>query len=103
MGAVFTNDIYVCADTLSAIQALQKSKSRVIASALNEKASVLGEFKIENNDCFLIGNEGQGLSGDVINACDMTCIIPMTGKTESLNAASAASVLLWEAKRGRLK
>lgn len=103
MGAVFMNNIYVCNDTLSAIKALQKDGVRVIASALNEKASVLGEFEIKNNDCFLIGNEGQGLQSDVIAACDMTCIIPMSGRTESLNAASAATILLWEAKRGKLK
>lgn len=103
MGAVFTNDIYVCDDTLSAIKSLQRGGKRVIASALDEKASVLGRFEIGKNDCFLIGNEGQGLPCDIINACDMTCIIPMSGRTESLNAASAASMLLWEAKRGRMK
>ncbi|MBQ4317292.1 MAG: RNA methyltransferase [Clostridia bacterium] len=100
MGALFMNDVYICPDTLETIKSLQNSKKRVIASALDERANVLGEFEIKKGDCFVVGNEGQGLADEVISACDMTAIIPMSGKTESLNAASAASMLLWEAKRG---
>ncbi len=100
MGALFMNDIYICSDTISAIKSLQNCGKRVIASALNEKAHVLGEFEIQNGDCFVVGNEGQGLTDEVISTCDMTAIIPMSGRTESLNAASAASMLLWEARRG---
>jgi len=100
MGALFMNDVYICPDTVIAIKSLQKSGKRVIASALNEKANVLGEFEIKSDDCFVVGNEGQGLSQQVISECDMTAIIPMSGRTESLNAASAASMILWEARRG---
>lgn len=103
MGALFTNDIYICPDTLKAIAALRNKQIRVIASALDERAQRLGEYEINENDCFVVGNEGKGLPQTVIEKCDMTCFIPMTAKTESLNAASAASVLLWEAKRGKLK
>lgn len=103
MGALFTNEVYICPDTLNAISALQDNKIRVIASALDERAQRLGEYEINENDCFAVGNEGKGLPKAVIEKCDMTCYIPMTEKTESLNAASAASVLLWEAKRGKLK
>ena len=100
MGALFMNDIYICTDTVAAIKSLQNRKKRVIASALNEKAHVLGEFEIQKDDCFAVGNEGRGLTQEVIVACDMTAIIPMSRRTESLNAASAASMLLWEARRG---
>ena len=102
MGALFTNNVYICPDAVSVIKALQGCQKRVIASALNENACVLGDFEIKDTDCFVIGNEGQGLSDEVIRACDMTAFIPMSGRTESLNAASAAAMLLWEAKRGRL-
>lgn len=103
MGALFTTDIFVCSDTVGAINALKRSDKRVIASALDERAEFLGEFEVFESDCFAVGNEGQGLSDDVISACSMTCIIPMSGKTESLNAASAASMLLWEARRRRIR
>ncbi len=102
MGALFTADIFVCPDTLATLTALKACGVRVIASALDEEAQTLGSFETKQNDCFAVGNEGQGLSEEVIAQCGMTCFIPMSGKTESLNAASAASILLWEARRNRM-
>lgn len=103
MGALFTGEIFVCRDTSKTIDALKQSNRRVIAAALSDNAYTLGEFDIETNDVFVVGNEGRGLGQTVIDSCSMTTIIPMSGKTESLNAAIASSVLLWEAKRGRMK
>ncbi len=102
MGALFTNNIYLAKSPMDAVSIMQKAGKRVIASALTDKALVLGEFEIKENDCFAVGNEGQGLSKEFINQCDVTAIIPMSGKTESLNAATASSILLWEAKRGKM-
>ena len=47
-----------------------------------------------------VGSEGRGLSAEVLAACSRTVRIPMDSRCESLNAAAAASVLLWEAARG---
>lgn len=101
MGAIFTNPVYIAKDSEKAIEILRKQGKRVIATALTEKAQILGEFEIAETDCFVIGNEGKGLTENVISACDFTAIIPMSGKTESLNAAVASAMILWEAKRGR--
>jgi len=49
----------------------------------------------------LIGNEGAGLSNSVLKICDEVVNIPMPGKAESLNAAMAASIILYEALRQR--
>ena len=46
-----------------------------------------------------MGSEGQGLSRELLARCDETIIIPMRPDSESLNAAVAASVLMWEATR----
>lgn len=46
-----------------------------------------------------IGSEGRGLSNAVLECCDRTILIPMNEHCESLNAAAAAAVLLWEAAR----
>ncbi|WP_174239941.1 RNA methyltransferase [Acidobacterium sp. S8] len=48
-----------------------------------------------------IGNEGAGLSAQLVAACDARVTIPCPGPVESLNAAIAASVLLYEASRQR--
>jgi TrmH family RNA methyltransferase len=50
---------------------------------------------------FLIGNEGSGLSGELLDRATARIAIPMPGPVESLNAAVAASVLLYEAARQR--
>ena len=46
-----------------------------------------------------IGSEGRGLSREVLDLCDQTIRIPMSDRCESLNAAIAAAVLLWESWR----
>ena len=46
-----------------------------------------------------IGSEGRGLTEGVLALCDRTIKIPMSEHCESLNAAAAATVLLWEAAR----
>ena len=46
-----------------------------------------------------IGSEGRGLSREVLALCDATVRIPMAEHCESLNAAAAAAVLLWELAR----
>ncbi len=102
MGALFTNNIFICPWVTEGIDILKSLGKRVIASALTEKAQVLGEFEILPDDCFVVGNEGKGLTEEAIKSCSFTAIIPMSGKTESLNAANAAAILLWEAKRGRI-
>ena len=50
---------------------------------------------------FLIGNEGNGLREEVAAAADCWIRIPMRGQVESLNAAVAAAVLMFEASRQR--
>lgn len=47
-----------------------------------------------------IGSEGRGLTPEMLELCDRTIRIPMTERCESLNAAIAATVLLWESYRG---
>ena len=50
----------------------------------------------------IIGNEGKGISDSVMGHADTFVRIPMPGQAESLNAAMAATVLLFEAMRQRL-
>lgn len=103
MGALFTGEIYICPNTVEAVGTLKNQNRRVIATALTDNAYTLGEFEISESDVFVIGNEGKGLTDEVIGACSMTAIIPMSGRTESLNAAIASAICLWEARRGRMK
>ena len=96
MGAVFNRQIDVVEDLPAVIAQFRGNGRRVFAAALDGKAKTLGQFAIERGDCVVIGNEGHGLSKETIEACDGRVFIPMSPHVESLNAAVAASVLMWE-------
>jgi TrmH family RNA methyltransferase len=103
MGGLFRMDVDVIPtnELAAAIGILRASGRRVFAAALREDAHALGELELLRGDCFVIGNEGHGLSQSVIGACDACAIIPMTEGSESLNAAAAAAICIWETVRAK--
>ena len=96
MGTLFNQPIDRVADMTETVRAFVKNGRRVFAAALDARAARLGSFEIQTGDCVLIGNEGHGLSREVIEACTNSVIIPMSERAESFNAAVAASLLMWE-------
>jgi TrmH family RNA methyltransferase len=69
-------------------------------------AGMEGSTAIDETDCrrpiaLVVGNEAWGLPPEVLQAADETVSIPMPGRTESLNAAMAGSIMLFEALRQR--
>ena len=72
-----------------------RAAAETFAAALDRDAWQLGSFAPVCGDCVVIGNEGHGLRASTIAACDRTVFIPMTDRAESLNAAVAASLLMW--------
>ncbi len=58
-------------------------------------------FSFLGGTAFLIGNEGKGLSGELADRAEEYVKIPMEGQVESLNAAVAASLLMYEVHRQR--
>lgn len=70
----------------------------VYGAMLDESAKRLGEVKFPEKTAIVIGSEGSGISPEVAAICDEKIYIPIKG-AESLNAAMAASVLLWEISR----
>ena len=99
MGTLFSQRIDRAASLVDAIGELREGGRRVLAAALDDSALRLGEFDVLPGDCAVIGNEGHGLSGETIAHCTGSVYIPMTERAESLNAAVAASVLMWELYR----
>jgi tRNA G18 (ribose-2'-O)-methylase SpoU len=53
--------------------------------------------------CVVFGNEGLGISKEVLESCDEAVAIPMPEKVDSLNVGAAAAVFLYEANRQREK
>lgn len=96
MGSLFSMRIDRVDSVPGAVTRLRALGRRVFAAALDDKATRLGETEFIEGDCVVIGNEGHGLSEATLSACDATVYIPMAKGIESLNAAVAASVLMWE-------
>ena len=100
MGAIFRLPFYRAEDLPGAVMELKAGGLRVYAAHLEGRSTYDGE-DYRRGCAFLIGNEGNGLRQEVAECADCRIRIPMEGCTESLNAAVAASILLFEAARQR--
>lgn len=100
MGSIYRLPFLYVPDFLEAVKALRKRKIPVYAAHLKGE-KYYDEFSYLNGCAFLIGNEGNGLSEETAALADTYLKIPMAGKVESLNAAVAASILMYEAARQR--
>lgn len=97
MGAHFRRSVYqMTPGQLKSL--LDASHMPLYGAALREDTQDAREVDY-HNAAIAIGSEGRGLTQEVLNLCDKTVRIPMSGRCESLNAAIAAAVLLWEAYR----
>ena len=97
MGAVFSENII----KLSAAEAAElaaKKGMKLYGAALSPRAKDIREQDLKNT-IVAIGSEGRGLSPELLGLCDGELIIPMAEGSESLNAAVAASIVLWEMAR----
>lgn len=100
MGVHFRMAIYQSnLEELTAL--LEKAGIPLYAAALGENTADLRELDL-SNAAVVIGSEGRGVSQAVLEACAGTLKIPMSERCESLNAAAAAAVILWETARGTL-
>ncbi|MBO4289465.1 MAG: RNA methyltransferase [Lachnospiraceae bacterium] len=72
-----------------------------VAMALSDNAVRLGEqdFGGEEKIAVIMGNEGEGLSAETIEACDVVVKIPMGNGVDSLNVAAASAIAFWELRK----
>lgn len=82
------------------LEIASRFSGKLLASSLEAKTA-LYECDLRGKIAFAIGNEGAGLSPELQDKAQQRFIIPMPGKVESLNAAAATAVCLFEAVRQR--
>ena len=101
VGSVFR--VPVVGVTASELEGVKRRGVRLIAAVGAHDAGVVEAQKMEfTGACALmIGNEGAGLAAEWMEMCDVRVTIPCPGAVESLNAAVAGSLLLYEASRQR--
>lgn len=99
MGALFKMNILIVDNIVDTVETLKAQGRNVYAAALDRSAVRLDELKFEKTDAVVVGNEGHGLSSQTLHACTKSLYIPMEEGSESLNAAVAASVIMWNMYR----
>lgn len=98
MGAHFLLHIYERSDLPTVAQ---QFSGKIFSTSLHAKKS-LYQMQLTGPIAFVFGNEGKGLSDEMLRISNAQIKIPMLGKTESLNAASAAAICLFESVRQRI-
>ncbi len=95
MGSVFR--VPVCRGSLADFLIKQRSSGyKIYGAGLDRNYQELQNISFEQPTVLVIGNESNGISSEIMELCDSGLFIPMLGNNESLNAAVAASIILWE-------
>jgi 23S rRNA (guanosine2251-2'-O)-methyltransferase len=100
-GAVEYMKVARVTNITSAIEDLKKKGVWIFGTAA-EGSIPMYKADLTGGTAIVIGSEGDGMSRLVRQSCDVTVHIPMKGRISSLNASTAASILLYEAVRQRL-
>jgi TrmH family RNA methyltransferase len=98
MGAHFHLSVYEDVDLLQWSRAYRERGGRVVAT-VREGGDDLYRATLARPLAIAIGNEGAGLSPPMLDVASERLTIPMPGRVESLNAAAAAAVVLFECVR----
>lgn len=97
MGAVFrTEPVFL--DSSGVIDSCRTQGIRLAITALSPNAQDIRTIELRNF-ATVIGSEGQGVSQLFMENCDRELIIPMNPRCESLNAATAATIVMWQLRQ----
>lgn len=100
MGSLFRQQVLVTDNGISILQQMKEQGWRILASVLDCHAQPLQGTAFTGKICIIIGNESRGVSQQALLCSHDTVYIPMTGGAESLNAAIAAGIFMWELRKG---
>ena len=98
MGAVFRREV-IRASWDQVLSDCREKGIPIGVTALSERASDLRQAEL-GSMAVVIGSEGQGVRQEILRSADAELIIPMNPHCESLNAAVAAAIVMWEMARG---
>lgn len=102
MGSIYRVPFVYVQDMKETLQKLHEHGIHTYAAHL-QGSTYYDTFSFAEPTAFLIGNEGNGLQKETADAAEAYLKIPMEGRVESLNAAIATSLLMYEAHRQRRK
>ena len=97
-GALFRMPVLQVDDSMEAVNMLRKMNKRIVTAALDTDIYYY-QTDLTENIALVIGNEGQGVSEVFMESSDIKVRIPMEGSIESLNAAVAAGILMYQSQK----
>ena len=99
MSAIFSLNI-LKTDALKEKLAYYKNEGyEIFAGYLNDKSEKIENISFPKKNIIVMGNEGNGVSEEILEICDKTYIIPMDTAIESLNVAVAAGITMFFARK----
>ncbi|GEB33527.1 MULTISPECIES: 23S rRNA (guanosine(2251)-2'-O)-methyltransferase RlmB [Brevibacillus] len=100
MGAMFRLPLFM-RELGQAAEEWKRQGGRVLVSSLAQDSVAYDQAEYSGKIALVIGNEGRGVSKEMLACADQFVHIPLYGKAESLNAAVAAGIFVYEAQRNR--
>ncbi len=94
MGAVFRTPV-IRSDWETVYETCQQNQIPIAVTALSPRAEDIRSVNL-NQMAVVIGSEGRGVRQEILESADRELIIPMDPRCESLNAAIAAAVVMWQ-------
>ncbi|MEG0561042.1 MAG: RNA methyltransferase, partial [Cetobacterium sp.] len=97
MGSILAMNIsYIDEDKL--VPFLKEHGYKIVVTALEDDSIPYTKLNLVEKNAFIFGNEGDGVSKDIIKSSDEKVIIPIYGTAESLNVAMATGIVLYEVR-----
>ncbi len=102
MGSIWHIDVEIASSSLIVVARAKESGLKTLAAHPRD-SRICWDEPMSMPLLLVIGNEASGISEEMLHAVDTTLMIPMEGKAESLNAANAAAMIMYEILRQRAK
>ncbi|MBR3868552.1 MAG: RNA methyltransferase [Clostridia bacterium] len=99
MGSLLRLEVFSVPDLPSFIEKCNVNGMNTYAAVPDNTALPVTQIDKSKGIVCVVGNEGNGLTGKTISSCSSKVTIPMKGRAESLNAAAAACMIMWEMVR----
>ena len=96
MGSLYKVKVSYVKNLSDFVNLAKENGRRVFAAELSADAISLSGLDTRADDLFIIGNEGHGIDKEISSLATASVYIPISEKTESLNAAVAAGIFMWE-------
>lgn len=101
MGSLFNISVVTGSSADEFINVCRKNDVKIKVTALDQEAHSHFTADYTEKCAVVFGNEGNGVSDEIIQGADEKVFIPMSGKAESLNVSVAAAIVIYEAYRQR--